>query len=135
MAAEAAYRQCDLEVVTFIPAGAPWQKASADVSDATHRWEMTKLAIEGVDYFEADDREVRRDGWTYTVDTLEMFVEFRASGPSRRRGDLGNLEQQPFDRSPELVRFLETRPGQRHGADRQRPLVKLGEERPYHPEE
>jgi nicotinate-nucleotide adenylyltransferase len=36
---------------------------------------MTKLAIEGVDYFEADDREVRRDGWTYTVDTLEMFDE------------------------------------------------------------
>ena len=75
VAAEAAYRQCDLEVVTFIPAGAPWQKASADVSDATHRWEMTNLAIEGVDYFEADDREVRRDGWTYTVDTLETFDE------------------------------------------------------------
>jgi nicotinate-nucleotide adenylyltransferase len=75
VAAEAAYRQLDLDVVAFIPAGAPWQKASVAVSDAKHRWEMTELAIEGVDYFEADDREVRRDGWTYTVDTLETFTE------------------------------------------------------------
>jgi nicotinate-nucleotide adenylyltransferase len=32
---------------------------------------MTELAIDGVDYFDADDREVRRDGWTYTIDTLD----------------------------------------------------------------
>ncbi len=32
---------------------------------------MTELAVAGVDYFGADDREVSRDGWTYTIDTLE----------------------------------------------------------------
>jgi nicotinate-nucleotide adenylyltransferase len=73
VAAETAYRQCELEVVTFIPAGAPWQKAGASVSSAKHRWEMTQRAIEGVDYFDADDREVRREGWTYTIDTLDSF--------------------------------------------------------------
>jgi nicotinate-nucleotide adenylyltransferase len=31
---------------------------------------MTRLAVRGVAYFEADNREVLRDGWTYTVDTV-----------------------------------------------------------------
>ncbi len=34
---------------------------------------MTRLAVEGVDYFVADEREVHRDGWTYTADTLKTF--------------------------------------------------------------
>jgi len=75
IAGEAAYRALALDEVTFIPAGAPWQKADRDVSDSDDRWEMTRLAIEGVDYFRADDREVRRDGWTYTIDTLAEFPD------------------------------------------------------------
>ena len=73
VAGEAAYRQLGLDVVTFIPAGAPWQKAGRQVSAAEHRWEMTRRAVSGVHYFEADDREVRRDGLSYTVDTLASF--------------------------------------------------------------
>lgn len=73
VAGEAAYRQLGVDVVTFIPAGSPWQKAEDGVSAAEHRWAMTALAVEGVHYFEADDREVRRDGWTYTIETLEGF--------------------------------------------------------------
>jgi nicotinate-nucleotide adenylyltransferase len=34
---------------------------------------MTRLAIEGVDRFEVDERETRRDGPTYTIDTLHSF--------------------------------------------------------------
>lgn len=75
VAGEIAYRELDLDVVTFVPAGAPWQKADRFVSDAEHRWEMTRRAVEGVGYFEADDREVVRDGWTYTVDTLAEFPD------------------------------------------------------------
>jgi nicotinate-nucleotide adenylyltransferase len=73
VAGEAAYHQLGLEVVTFIPAGSPWQKAGRAVTAAEHRWKMTLLALEGVDYFEADDRELERDGWTFTVDTLAEF--------------------------------------------------------------
>jgi nicotinate-nucleotide adenylyltransferase len=75
VAAEAAYRDLALDVVSFVPAGAPWQKAGRPVTAATHRWEMSLLAIEGIDYLAADDREVRRDGWTYTIDTLESFPD------------------------------------------------------------
>ena len=74
-AGEAAYRDLGLDVVTFIPAGAPWQKADRRVSPAAHRWEMTRLAVADVDYFEADDREVRREGPTFTIDTLASFPD------------------------------------------------------------
>ena len=74
-AGEAAYRDLNLDVVNFIPAGAPWQKAGRKVTSAEDRWQMTLLAVEGVSYFEADDREIRRDGWTYTIDTLHSFPD------------------------------------------------------------
>jgi len=70
VAAEAVYRRLGLTSVTFLPAGAPWQKAGRAVSPAADRWAMTCLAVADVPYFLADDREVRRDGWTYTADTL-----------------------------------------------------------------
>lgn len=73
-AGEAAYHQLDLDVVTFLPAGTPWQKSGLPVTDADHRWHMTCGAADPVEYFEADAREVRRQGWTYTVDTLETFA-------------------------------------------------------------
>ena len=75
IAGEAAYRQLDLDVISFIPAGSPWQKADDRVTPAQRRWEMTALAADGVDYFVADDREVSRDGWTYTYDTLSEFPD------------------------------------------------------------
>jgi nicotinate-nucleotide adenylyltransferase len=34
---------------------------------------MTEIATSGVPYFVPDDREVHRDGWTYTVETLATF--------------------------------------------------------------
>jgi len=70
---EAAFRQLDLDVVTYIPAGAPWQKADAEITPARHRWAMTLAATDDIPYFGADDREVLRDGWSYTVDTLREF--------------------------------------------------------------
>jgi nicotinate-nucleotide adenylyltransferase len=75
VAAEAAYRELGLDVVSFLPAGGPWQKAGREVSGAAHRWAMTLRAVEGIDYFEADEREVTRDGWTYTADTLDTFPD------------------------------------------------------------
>lgn len=36
---------------------------------------MTRIAVAGVDGFAADDREVARDGPTFTVDTLATFPD------------------------------------------------------------
>lgn len=75
VAGEVAYRDLSLDIVTFIPAGYPWQKAGDSVTSPEDRWKMTSLAVEGVSYFEADDREVRREGWTYTYDTLGEYPD------------------------------------------------------------
>jgi nicotinate-nucleotide adenylyltransferase len=73
VAGEAAGGQLGVDTVTYIPAGRPWQKLGTGVSEAHHRLRMIELATEGIDYFTVDDREVHRDGWTYTIDTIDSF--------------------------------------------------------------
>jgi len=58
-----------LTKVRFIPTGTPPHRGAPRVSGA-HRMEMVRLAIAGNPRFEADDREVRREGVCYTFDTL-----------------------------------------------------------------
>jgi nicotinate-nucleotide adenylyltransferase len=58
--------------VRLMPTGRSWQKAGAGASSA-QRLAMTRLAVAGLapaERMTVDDREVRRDGPTYTVDTL-----------------------------------------------------------------
>ena len=71
----------DLDEVRLVPTGRSWQKAAAGASSA-QRLEMTRLLLRDLPASErlvVDEREVRRDGPTYTVDTLR---ELRAElGP------------------------------------------------------
>ncbi|GAB4336432.1 MAG: nicotinate-nucleotide adenylyltransferase [Dehalococcoidia bacterium] len=72
--AECARHQFGLARVLFMPAGDPYRKEGRSVSAAAHRLEMTRLAIHGNPAFVLDDRECRREGPTYTVDTLEELA-------------------------------------------------------------
>jgi len=74
-AGETALFQADLDRVLFMPAGDPWQKDDRVLTPAWRRLEMAQLATMGVDGFEVDEREVRRDGPTYTIDTLHSFPD------------------------------------------------------------
>lgn len=65
--------QAGLDRVLFMPAGDPWQKSDRVVTGADHRLAMVRLGVEGVEGFEADDRELVRGGPTYTADTLDSF--------------------------------------------------------------
>jgi nicotinate-nucleotide adenylyltransferase len=69
VAANEAAAQFELDKVIFVPTGDPWQKSG--ISAAVHRFEMTKLAIAGNPDFEISDVDVKRNGPTYTVDTLQ----------------------------------------------------------------
>lgn len=71
--AECALHQLRLDRVLIIPAGDPWQKSGRDVTPGSHRLEMCRLAIEGVEGLEVDLREMDRDGPTYTIHTLGTF--------------------------------------------------------------
>ena len=58
------------KTVVIFPAGQPAHRASpADLAPAADRLEMCRLAIAGINGFEIDDRECRRPGNTYTIDT------------------------------------------------------------------
>ena len=71
--AHVALDQLGLDVVRFVPAGEPWQKADRLVSDARHRLAMVELATSGEPRFVVDDIEVRRPGPSYTIDTVRSF--------------------------------------------------------------
>ena len=73
--AEFAREQLHLDSVRFIPAGDPWRKAGRDIAAAAHRLAMTRLAVADNESFAVDDREVRRSGPSYTVDTLREIKE------------------------------------------------------------
>jgi nicotinate-nucleotide adenylyltransferase len=67
---EQAREQLVLDKVLLIPAGDPWRKAGREITPAVLRLEMVRLATTGNPLFEVDDREVRREGASYSVDTL-----------------------------------------------------------------
>ncbi len=67
--AQTAVEQLRLDELRIYPTGQAWHKART-LSDGAHRVAMSKLAFSGVPRVVVDEREVLREGPTYTVDTL-----------------------------------------------------------------
>ena len=63
-----------LDRVLFVPAAAPPHKPSAQLAPAADRFEMVRLAIAGHPRFAVSDLELRRNGPSYTVDTLQALA-------------------------------------------------------------
>ena len=84
VAAEEASELLALDEMLFVPAGQPWFKAGEPVTDATHRLNMVRLAVESNPRFRVCGVEVARPGPSYTVDTLEHLHDESAA----RHGDL-----------------------------------------------
>lgn len=74
--AQAALEELELDEVRLVVAGDPWMKETT--TPAAVRVELARLAVADNDELEVDDRECRRDGPTYTVDTL---LELRDEHP------------------------------------------------------
>jgi nicotinate-nucleotide adenylyltransferase len=64
-----------LERVIFIPSASPPHKTEQKLSLAEDRFEMTKLALEGSPFFFVSDIELKREGLSYTVETLRELKE------------------------------------------------------------
>ena len=74
-AALAVQTQVGLDDVVLMVANEPWQKVGdREVTPARLRFEMTDALVQGISGLRADDREIRRGGPTYTVDTLEEIL-------------------------------------------------------------
>jgi nicotinate-nucleotide adenylyltransferase len=59
-----------LERVLFVPAGLPYHRGRGAHATTEQRLTMVKLAIQRDARFDVDDSELRREGETYTYDTL-----------------------------------------------------------------
>lgn len=71
-----ALQQLGLDELRFLPVGQAWQK-SRPLSPAADRVAMLALALAeaGEPAFRLDDLEVKREGPTYTVDTVEALQQ------------------------------------------------------------
>lgn len=63
-----------LDVVLFVIAHDPWQKADRDVTPSDLRLAMVEAAVAGHDGLEASDLEIERGGVSYTADTLATLA-------------------------------------------------------------
>ena len=73
--AEQLRENSQLERVIFIPSASPPHKTEHQLSSAIHRLEMTKLAANGNSHFSVSDIELKREGLSYTVETLRKLKE------------------------------------------------------------
>ncbi len=74
MIAEVAYEEFELEQVIFVPTHISPHKFH-DVISAYHRYAMTAAAVEDNPHFTISDVEIKRDGYSYTIDTIRYFQE------------------------------------------------------------
>ena len=72
-AARAFMTQMKLDILYVIPAGIPPHKQIAADDDPRHRLRMCELAFGGMEGVIVSDCELRRQGKSYTVDTLREF--------------------------------------------------------------
>ena len=77
---ESAIAALQLDEVRVLPTGQAWHR-SATLTPALHRLAMARLAFAGLPQVRVDDREIRRAGPSYTVDTL---TELASEHPGAR---------------------------------------------------
>jgi nicotinate-nucleotide adenylyltransferase len=71
--AEEARQNLYLDKIIFVPAFLPPHKDNFDIAPAPERMGMIKLAISGNKYFSVSGAEIKRDGRSYTIDTIRGF--------------------------------------------------------------
>ena len=70
--AKTALTELELDALHVIPTGQAWHKTRT-LSAAEHRLAMTRLAFADVPRVVVDDREIKRAGPTFTIDTLQAL--------------------------------------------------------------
>lgn len=67
----------DLDRIIYIPSANPPHKTGGDVMEAGNRMKLVELAIRDNPYFQLSDIEFRREGYSYTIDTIrQMSIEY-----------------------------------------------------------
>lgn len=72
---EQAYREYGLDEIWFMPSHVPPHKKDHHITDGATRIRMLELATKEAPYFSVSDFEMRREGNTYTAQTLALLKE------------------------------------------------------------
>jgi nicotinate-nucleotide adenylyltransferase len=72
-AAEEVRERLKLDRILFIPSSIPPHKQEEDIPSAAQRFEMVRIATSANPHFETSDIEIKREGKSYTIDTLEAL--------------------------------------------------------------
>ena len=70
-----AKEKLDLDKVIFMPAGNPPHKKNNIIIDSKYRYDMVKMAISDYEGFEISDYEIKKQGYSYTYETLTDLKE------------------------------------------------------------
>lgn len=62
-----------LKTVVFIPAAIPPHKSLKEIVEVRHRLEMARLAVATNSSFSFSDVEIKREGKSYSIDTIRHF--------------------------------------------------------------
>jgi len=73
--AEKVCQQHHLSKILFMPAYIPPHKYVNDLAEAHHRYQMIKAVISGKSKFEVSDLEIKREGKSYTIDTVQEILD------------------------------------------------------------
>jgi nicotinate-nucleotide adenylyltransferase len=74
-AAEEIWNRLKLDHVLFVPSFLPPHKQDEVIPSAAQRQEMVALAIAGNSHFSLSDIEVKREGMSYSVDTVQELLQ------------------------------------------------------------
>ena len=73
--AASAMKAYDLDKLVFMPSGLPAHKSNIELIASEYRMEMVRLSIKGIPGYEVSDFEVKRQGYTYTYETLSLLKQ------------------------------------------------------------
>ena len=71
--AEEVREKLKLDKIIFVPAYLPPHKNNSEIASVRDRYEMVKRAIKNNKNFSVSDIEIKRDGLSYTIDTINEF--------------------------------------------------------------
>lgn len=114
--AEEVREKAGLDRIIFVPTYLPPHKDRSGIADARDRYKMIRLAIRGNRNFSLSDIEIRRNGFSYTIDTLVALKRIYAKDELYfiTGSDLLKYldEWKDLDEIIKMVRFIvATRPG------------------------
>lgn len=75
LVAQAAWEECSLSQLVFIPAAQSPFKAESPRAPASERLRLLRLALAGLAHYALDDQEIRRAGISYTIDTVREYAK------------------------------------------------------------